>query len=63
MRRARAQGREANDRTREGGGEAEKPKKPQKNYRRHVENGGDLGGVIKNVDERGLAQKMPTEAI
>ena len=46
MRKTSAQGRDARDRTGEGGGEAEKPKK-QKNYRRHLENGGDLGGVIK----------------
>ena len=31
----------------EGGGEAKKRKKPHKNCRRYVENGGDLGGKRK----------------
>ena len=47
MRRTRAQEQEAKDRIGEGGGEAKKSKKPQKSYRRDVENGGDLGGKRK----------------
>ena len=44
MRRTRAQGREAGDRTGEGGGEKNKRKKPQKSYRRDVGKGADSGG-------------------
>ena len=38
---------EGGGRRTEGGGEAKKHKKPQKSYRRDVENGGDLGGKRK----------------
>ena len=40
----------------EGGGEAKKRKEPYKSCRRHVGNGGDLGGKQKNVDKKGLIQ-------
>ncbi|CAM9571103.1 unnamed protein product, partial [Ascophyllum nodosum] len=36
----------------EGRREAKKSKKPHKSCRRHVGNGGDLGGKRKNVQER-----------
>ena len=52
----RAQGRETRDRTGEGSGELKKRKKPHKSCRRHVGNGGDLGGKIKNVDKKVLVQ-------
>ena len=44
MRRNRVQGREARNRIGEGGRGVKKRKKPEKSYRRDVENGGDLGG-------------------
>ena len=37
------------DRIGEGGGEAKKCKKPHKSCRRHVGNGGDLGGKRKKL--------------
>ena len=42
--RPRAQGREARNRIGQGGGDAKKSKQLHKSGRRHVENGGDLGG-------------------
>ena len=42
VRRTRALGQEARDKTREGGGGVNKQKKLQNRYRRDVENGGDL---------------------
>ena len=48
------------DRIEEGGREAKKRKKPHKSCRRHVGNGGDLDGKRKNVDKKGLVQKLPT---
>ena len=51
-----AEDQKARDRTGEGGEEAEKPQKKQKNYRRHVENGGDLSGMLKNT--RGFWSSM-----
>ena len=47
MRRTRAQGREPRNKTGEGGGEVKKLKKLQKNYRRDVEDGRDLGGWLE----------------
>ena len=44
------------DRIGEGGREAKKRKKPQNSCRRHVGNGGDLGGRRKNVEKKGLVQ-------
>ena len=66
MRRTRVYGWEAKDGTGEGGGGAEKSKKPQKkNYRRDIENGGDLGGRRKKerIDKGALVQQVPTENI
>ena len=39
-----------------GGEEAKKCKKPQASCRRHVANGGDLGGKRENVEKKGLVQ-------
>ena len=41
------------DRIGEGGREAKKRKKPQNSCRRHVRNGGDLGGKRENVENKG----------
>ena len=55
MRRTTALGREARDRTGEGGGGAKKRKKPQKSYYRgEVENGGDLDGRRKKRIEESV---------
>ena len=51
MWRTTAQESEARERIGEGGEEANGSKKPQKSYRRNVENGGDLGGRRKNGDK------------
>ena len=44
------------DRTRKGGREAKKRKKPQNSCRHHVGNGGDLGRKRKNVEKKALIQ-------
>ena len=44
------------DRIGEGGREAKKREKPQNSCRRHVGNGGDLGGKRTNVENKGLVQ-------
>ena len=44
------------DRIGEGRREAKKRKKPQNSCRRHVGNGGDLGGKRKNIEKKGLVQ-------
>ena len=39
-------------------------KKPLKNYRGEVGNGGELRGAgVKSVDERTLVQEVPTETM
>ena len=63
VRKTRAQGREARDRIGERGRGANKRKKPQKSYRRGVENGGDSGGRRKNVDNRVMVQWISTQDI
>ena len=42
------------DRIGESAGAAKKRKKPYKSCRRHVGNGGDLGGMRKDVETKGL---------
>ena len=44
------------DRIKERGKEVKKRKKPQNSCRRHVGNGGDLGGKWKNIEKKGLVQ-------
>ena len=44
------------DRIGKGGSEARKRKKTHKTCRRHVENGGDLGGKRKNIETKKLVQ-------
>ena len=44
------------DRIGEGAGEVKTRKKPYKSCRCHVGNGGDLGGMRKNVEKKGLVQ-------
>ena len=51
------------DRIGEGGREAKKRKKLHKSCRRHVGNGGDLGGKRKNVENKGLVECLPTQII
>ena len=57
MRIIRAQRREPRNGAGEGRGEAKQRKKPFKNYRRDVENGGNLGCKRKNVDEKEWASR------
>ena len=54
MRRTRAHGREARDTIGETRGEAKKRKKPQKSYKRDVENGGDLGARRKKRRQKSI---------
>ena len=54
---------ESEDRIVEGGREVKKRKKPKHNCRRHVGNGGDLGGKRKSVEKKGLVQWLPTQII
>ena len=49
-------GNENEDRIGEGGREAKKRNKPQNSCRRHVENGGDLGGKRENVEKEESVQ-------